>query len=318
MLSHFPAKTEHQVITIKMASKMIAEELLSLVSPYNYWTVIPCLTTDDFMPLRRFQTSILGNLLTIDKTNCVHNGIINNDCLFSMFGKFSEEDADSVRTDAMERIKTGERVYTCVGQIFFARREITFKEWALMACSQNYYGDELLLFVLCRVFHCHAIVVCYDRYWTTLEPEGEIGIDELLDACDLHLVFLCPGVFGELKLKKKFGRVRPKTSPPEFLQWASDHMSLVNDNDKNDATAQNDSGADTIDGFKNSTLLSHSSISPMKTQTKPLMVETTLPDWTRTPPQDMMQTQSCKQNIYQVETKPLTPSAYQRTASIHL
>ena len=85
-----------------MASKTIAKELLSLVSPYNYRTVIPGLTTDDFMPLHRFQTSMLGNLFTINKSNCVQNGIINNDHLFSMFGQLSEEDADSVRTNTME------------------------------------------------------------------------------------------------------------------------------------------------------------------------------------------------------------------------
>ena len=88
-----------------------------------------------------------------------------------------------------------------------------------------------------------------------MEPESEIGIDELLDACDLHLVFLHPGIIGELKLKKKFGSVRPKTSPPEFPQWASDHMGTDSDNNEKEATTGNDSGTDAIEGFKNSTLL---------------------------------------------------------------
>ena len=40
--------------------------------------------------------------------------------------------------------------------------------------------------------------------------------------CDLKLVFLRPGIFGELKLKKRHGQLPPlivEHSPPEFPVW---------------------------------------------------------------------------------------------------
>ena len=143
-----------------MAYLSIAEELLSCVSQYRYRSVIPCLTTDDFMPIRTFQRSQLGKVYDINRAGCRPSGIINNSHLFELFGQYSDEDAESVRSDTMERIESGERIYSTVGIVFFARREWTYEEWALTACSSFYYGDELLLYALCRIFHRHAMIVC--------------------------------------------------------------------------------------------------------------------------------------------------------------
>ena len=99
---------------------------------------------------------------------------------------------------------------------------ITCREWVIGACSQYYYGDELVLYALCRIFHRHAFIICNDRVWTTIKSDVPLTINELLDICDLKLVFLRPGIFGELKLKRKHGKLPPlivEHSPPEFPAW---------------------------------------------------------------------------------------------------
>ena len=204
-----------------MASRSMASELLSLVSPFNYQMLIPCLNADDFVPIKMFQRSQLGMIFNIDRSNCLHNGKVNNSHLFELFGAFSDEDAESVCSDTLEHINTGQEVYETVGQIFFAHREWNLIDWALTACSNYYYGDELLLFVLCRLFHRHAIVICRERNWSTLEPEGTMTTEQLLDACDLHLIYLRPGIFGELTLKKGKSTSMLTSSPPEFPAWSS-------------------------------------------------------------------------------------------------
>ena len=212
-----------------MAHTSIAAELLSCVSPFRYRSIIPCLTMDDFVPLRTFQRSELGKLYDVDRAGCRPNGVINNSHLFELFGKYSDEDAESVRSDTLKRINTGERVYFCVGTIFFAMREWSFKEWALTACSSFYYGDELLLYALCRIFHRHAMVVCRDRNWSTLEPKGTMMTDELMSACNLRLVYLRPGIFGELIPKKNRTKkcISVEISPPEFLAWSAENTTIV-------------------------------------------------------------------------------------------
>ena len=207
-----------------MVSKSIAEELFSLVSPYNYRSVIPCLTTDDFVPIQVFQRSYIGKLFSI-KGGHKCDGKVNYEHLYELFGRYSGETADAVRDDVLEQIKTSQLVYEQVGQIFLCKmREWSFNEWAVSVCSHYYYGDELLLFTLCRLFHRHAVIICMDKNWSTLEPGGTMTLETLLNSCDLHFVYLKPGLFGELVPKKK---VTSSASPPEFPNWTSDQSSCV-------------------------------------------------------------------------------------------
>ena len=206
-------------------TKSIAEELFSLVSPYNYRSVIPCLTTDDFVPIRVFQKSYIGKLFNI-KGGHKCDGKVNYEHLYELFGRYSGETADAMRDDVLEQIKASQLVYEQVGQIFFARQEWSFNEWALSVCSHYYYGDELLLFTLCRLFHHHAVIICMDKNWSTLEPEGTMSLETLLNSCDLHFVYLKPGPFGELSPKKNISKLVLSTSPLEFPNWTSDQTSI--------------------------------------------------------------------------------------------
>ncbi len=55
--------------------------------------------------------------------------------------------------------------------------------------------------------------------------------DELLDVCDLKLVFLRPGIYGELKLKRKFGQGTTlilEHSPPEFPAFSESQLEVFN------------------------------------------------------------------------------------------
>ena len=95
-----------------MVTVSIAKELLSLVSPYNYTEKISRLDTDDFVTICKFSEYDLGKLFNIDRQNCLHDGEINNDHLYKVFGRFSDEYAESVCTDVVERIELGRAVYT--------------------------------------------------------------------------------------------------------------------------------------------------------------------------------------------------------------
>ena len=165
------------------------------------------------MGVHSYWNHELSDMFTIDKTACVQNGEINNQHLFESFGLFSDEDAELVCSDIIERIETGKNVYEQVGEEFFSHREWNIMEWALATCSQYYYGDELLLYVLCHVFHRHAVVICKERYWCTFEPNESMDIYAVLDCCDLQFVYLQPGIFAKLRLKKH--RITQR-SPPEF------------------------------------------------------------------------------------------------------
>ena len=48
-----------------------------------------------------------------------------------------------------------------------------------------------------------------------------MSVETLLNSCDLHFVYLKPGLFGELTPNKKISEMLPSISPPEFPNWTS-------------------------------------------------------------------------------------------------
>ena len=166
-------------------------------------------------------------MFKIDCSGCKKNREINNSHLLEIFGSFSDEEPESIRSDAIECIQSGSKVYEHIGEEFFEMCGTTFHEWALSACNDYYYGDELFVYALCHIFHR---LICYDHVWTTINPQHTLSINELLDVCDLHFVFLRPGIYSELKLKRQHGCLPPPIidpSPPEFPAWTQNVSSTV-------------------------------------------------------------------------------------------
>ena len=101
--------------------------------------------------------------------------------------------------------------------------------WLSASSDHRTYGDELMLYALCKQWHHHAMVICKDRNWSTLEPEGTMDEDTLIDICDLCFLYVKPGVFTELTLKPSYKAKNPKSS-----SWAdysyTGNTSTVQDN----------------------------------------------------------------------------------------
>ena len=93
----------------------------------------------------------------------------------------------------------------------------------------------MLLYVLCRIFHRHAVVICDNRYWCSFDNPPDMPIEAILDACDLHLVYLWPGMFGELQLKKCHGSLT-SFSPPEFPVWTGNIAANNSDSSPTEST----------------------------------------------------------------------------------
>ena len=136
-----------------MVTKSIAEELLSCVSPYNYTKEISCLTMDDFVVIKQFPSSELGKIFTIDRLNCKQDGETNYAQLFELFRSFSDEDAESVRSDTMERIQTGSSVYEVVGWSFLRKDVLHLENGPYqpaiaiimgMKCSSMHYAGSFI------------------------------------------------------------------------------------------------------------------------------------------------------------------------------
>ena len=61
-------------------------------------------------------------------------------------------------------------------------------------------GDELTLYVLAHMYRHHAYVFTQMFWWTTLLYTVPVTEKELLNQCDVVLVYIKEGVFGELEM----------------------------------------------------------------------------------------------------------------------
>ena len=78
---------------------------------------------------------------------------------------------------------------------------ITACQWADAMLDRETPGDEIALYTLCKMYHCHCVVLTSAKCWTTLDTEAPLPESVLYENCDIRLLYIEPGVFGELWLK---------------------------------------------------------------------------------------------------------------------
>ena len=65
----------------------------------------------------------------------------------------------------------------------------------------NTFGDEISLYVLCRMYNWHAIIYTHTKSWSTIGTVSPISAEQAHTYCDVHLLHMGCGVFGNLKRK---------------------------------------------------------------------------------------------------------------------
>ena len=64
--------------------------------------------------------------------------------------------------------------------------------------KENKCGDEIALYILSQMYRKHAFIYTQMFWWTSLLYTWPVQEKDLVDRCEIVLVYLKPGVFGEL------------------------------------------------------------------------------------------------------------------------
>ena len=86
------------------------------------------------------------------------------------------------------------------------QRKTTLHGWITEMAKEETPGDEIALYILSRMYHKHAFVYTQMFWWTTLLYTWPVQEKEIMDECEIVLVYMKPGVFGELQ------KIRPLTT----------------------------------------------------------------------------------------------------------
>ena len=123
--------------------------------------------------------------------------------LFELFGTYSAQSADEVRYCLMGWILDnyrGAQSWLCMA---LEHKNLTLDVWMENMRNPLTHGDDIALYLLCRIYDKHAYVHTARYGWSTLPLKVNEDLDALLTKSDMELVLLDIWSFGEVhKIRK--------------------------------------------------------------------------------------------------------------------
>ena len=115
----------------------LSDELLSLLSPYNFTKTIFHLANGDALPQCHFPCSELSKHYWLDTWRCYTRGRKNAQYVFEIFGSYSDERASDVRHDMIHGIKGECELYAQVGYAHLKMLGLTIDQWLTLMSSDG-------------------------------------------------------------------------------------------------------------------------------------------------------------------------------------
>ena len=192
------------------------QELFSVISPYEYSDYINYIIPRDCMMLNNFQKSDLSKDYWVDTKICYDRDVVQEDMLFELFGRFSNDDTLTVRANMLVEVKQYRDWYESAAYIMNIMKSTDMDTWLNIMKYEGIKGDEISLHALARIYQRHVIIHTKSRPWMTIKLNETITESRLSEVCNIHLLYMGNHVYAELVLKAKdMGAVLtcPKTTP---------------------------------------------------------------------------------------------------------
>ena len=123
--------------------------------------------------------------------------------LFELFGDYSDQSADDVRECLMGWILDNYRNVQSWLRMALEHKKLTLDVWMENMRNPLTHGDDIALYLLCRMYDKHVYVHTSRYGWSTLPLKVNEDLDTLLPKCDLELVLLDIWSFGEVRKIRK-------------------------------------------------------------------------------------------------------------------
>ena len=196
--------------TTKMATAeklSMAGELLRDLRAKSYDTCLSNLTKTHCVNLNKFNRERLpeGTWIMCKRFLINSNRIVPN-ALFDLFGEFSDQTGSIAHDNMVGWAVDNYRLLENVCKIAMDQHKTTLQGWINEMASEQTPGDEIALYILSRMYCKHAFVYTQMFWWMTLLYTWPVQEKEIMDKCEIVLVYMKPAAFGELQ------KIRPLTA----------------------------------------------------------------------------------------------------------
>ena len=171
---------------------------------YTYLDQIMIMNVNDVTSVKVIQGKLKGAGKWVDVRRFVKkHKHFNPSGLFELFGVYSVQSADEVRDCLMGWILDNYRSIQSWLRMALEHQNLTLDIWMENMRNPLSHGDDIALYLLCRMYDKHAYVHTAHYGWSTLPLKINKDLDALLSKCDMELVLLDIWLFGEVhKIRK--------------------------------------------------------------------------------------------------------------------
>ena len=175
------------------------EELLHLLSPYNYTGNVAHLLVKDVFPQKLYALTELSDNYSMDTRWCYQSRRKNSNQIFELFAALNNDDPVNVCKDMITQIMDEKSLYSSIGANHLKKLKLSIDEWLRLMSWESVFANELMIFALSRTYQCHTVIFTHNMCWTTINTNEPIKGHRLLGICRVHLIYIGIHMFAELK-----------------------------------------------------------------------------------------------------------------------
>ena len=214
-----PKKACDKMATSKSGS--IAMELYNALKTFPFRRMVSFIRKSSSLTCTEYNDSEQSKRYWLDTRNFKHGRKVNKQCVFEMFGTFSNDDATDVRAGMLTVIRLDLDYYKIAGHIILEFKEINIDQWMNVMAKPDTAADELAIFAVSKMYGKHTVIYNKARPWTTLDPPYPMTETELHGNCQIHLVYVGKDSYGILH-RKPF----VETAAPQSIESMLEPMKL--------------------------------------------------------------------------------------------
>ena len=191
---------ENESADCKTTSNSMASELLDVLNPHPYNKVVSNLSTKCGVDLRSFNRTRLAKNYWVDTKRFLSgtNRVLPHG-IFKLFGVYSGQNGSTVREEMLVWAYDNFRqLETCTG-IALRQRNTTLGAYLENIRDERNPGDEIAVYILANMYRRHVFIYTKEWWWTTVMFVMLIDEKDVIVKCDLVLVYIKPGIYGEVK-----------------------------------------------------------------------------------------------------------------------
>ena len=133
--------------------------------------------------------------------------------MFELFNKYCDNNPDQICKNLIQYIYDNRKEIETMS-VNCLPTGVSLGNWLLQMTHKKNPGDKLALFLLCKMYNRHAMIITKTGLWTTLRNTGNEGEYAIRAKCDICLILVGHGNtgFGEVV------RVTPTKTPSKGIK----------------------------------------------------------------------------------------------------